>query len=405
MREPIAVTGFGLTTCLGIGAETNWKRLREERSGLATVSRFDIGDYPVKEGGEAPAGGPSDTDDGAASFETRHLLGAIREALRGAGFESGRVPDDLRVGVVIGSSLAGSSTSDRFFTEYQAKGPADVDYGLLEGYYIEDLLRFISGEVGARGPAVLVSNACAAGGSSLAQGARWLLGRRADLVIAAGYDPLSIFTFAGFGSLMALSTSTLKPFSANRDGMLLGDGFAAAVLQRLSDTKDRAVDSLLAGYGESTDAHHLTHPHPQGAGAALAMRRALESASLKPEDIDYVNCHGTGTGPNDLAEARALRAVFGARVSEVPLSSSKPFFGHTLGGAGTVEAVVTLLAMQHGFLPANLNLDEIDPEFDDLDVVSTGRAATVRHAMSNSFGFGGSNTSLVFSHRDKERSR
>jgi 3-oxoacyl-[acyl-carrier-protein] synthase II len=404
LRETIAVTGLGMTTCLGIGVEANWRQLRNGQTGLRPVSRFEVGDSPVREGGEAPPPAAGPTAEEELSFEIRHLLGVVREACRQAGFAGG-LPQDREVGVVVGSSLAGSSSADRFFKAFREKGPREVDYGLLRGYYLEEELGALCGALGAAGPAVLVSNACAAGGSSLAQGARWLRGGRADLVIAAGYDPLSIFTFAGFGSLMALSTSKLRPFSRNRDGMLLGDGFAAVVLEPGSRARaeGRSVLAEFTGCGESTDAHHLTHPHPRGEGAALAMRRALEMGSLQPADIDYVNCHGTGTRPNDRSESWALREVFGDRLAGIPVSSSKPFFGHTLGGAGTVEAVVTILSALHGFLPANLNLDEVDPEFADLNLVSEGRPADVRHAMSNNFGFGGSNASLIFSRPGEER--
>jgi len=398
LRDPIVITGLGLTTCLGVGVDENWSALRDARSGLAPVTRFDIGDYPVREGGEAPD--LSSTD--GRSFEEAHLLAVIQEACRHAGFADGKPPTDEHSALSIGSSLAGSSTSERFFESYQQRGAQDVDYGLLEGYYLEDYLESLSGELGVTGPAVLVSNACAAGGSSVAQAARWLRAGTADFVVAAGFDPLSVFTFAGFGSLMALSRSKVRPFDENREGMQLGDGFAALAMERLLSARDagRPIVGVLAGYGESTDAHHLTRPHPEGAGAALAMERALRMAGLEPSEIAYINCHGTATKPNDSSESSAMRAVFGEGVREIPISSSKPFFGHTLGGAGTVEAVVTLLAMKNGVLPANLNLETVDPAAEGLDVITETResAEIVAHAMSNSFGFGGCNTSLVFSH-------
>jgi len=398
LSERIAVTGLGMTTCLGVGVSENWRRLRSGDSGLAPITRIELGDYPIRTGGEAPALGATRDVDADLPFEMLHLLGAIREALGGVTVDACGA-SGARCGLVIGSSLAGSSTSDRFFAAFGRDGAADVDYGLLEGYYTEEFLDRLARRLGIGGPASIVSNACAAGGSSLAQGARWLLSGRVDAVLAAGFDPLSIFTLAGFGSLMALSTSDVRPFAADRDGMLLGDGFAAFVLERADDARaaSREVLGHLAGWGESTDAHHLTHPHPEGEGAALAMRRALDRAGLEPDGIDYVNCHGTATPANDLAESRALRQVFGDRLADLPLSSSKPFFGHTLGGAGTVEAAVTLLAIREGFLPANLGVDATDPELGDLCLVRTGVEHEVRCAMSNSFGFGGCNTSLVFS--------
>jgi 3-oxoacyl-[acyl-carrier-protein] synthase II len=407
--EPIAITGVGLTTCLGVGVEANWEALRNGRSGLGRVTRFEVADYPVQAGGEAPALPGREAAQGERSFENRHLLAAIREACDGAGFAGGRLPTGARAALAVGSSLAGSSTSERFFADYvrlgaggASGGASGVDYGLLASYYAEEQLGLIGAQLGLEGPAVLVSNACAAGASSIAEAARWLRGERADIAVAAGYDPLSVFTFAGFGSLMALSRTRVRPFDAARDGMLLGDGFAALVLETAASARraGRRVLAWLAGYGESTDAHHLTHPHPQGAGAALAMRRALAMSELEPAAIDYINCHGTGTRPNDLAETRAMRSVFGAALESIPVSSSKPFFGHTLGGAGAVEAVVTALAVREGVAPANLYLENLDPELGSLDVVREARAMPIRRAMSNSFGFGGANTSLVFARED-----
>jgi len=390
----LAVTGFGLSTCLGVGAAENWKCIRRGASGLRPITRFELGHYPVRLGGEVPDG-PVERDEGVGTA-LNLLAGACHEACVRAGLEDGRFPEPDRVALVVGSSLAGSSTGERFFTHYLERGPEGADFGLLEGYYIESHLGELCRRFNICGPSVLVSNACAAGGSSIARGAALLRAGRADRVLCAGYDPLSIFTFAGFGSLLALTQTVVKPFDRNRDGMLLGDGYAAVVLERLQadNAAGRAV-AVLAGCGESTDSHHLTHPHPEGSGAALAMRRALGTAGLSSVDIDYINCHGTATRPNDAAESRAMRSVFGERLSRIPVSSSKPFFGHTLGGAGTVEAVVTLLALEHQFLPPTLNVEEAESELGPLDLVPRGRPATIRYAMSNSFGFGGSNTSLI----------
>jgi 3-oxoacyl-[acyl-carrier-protein] synthase II len=395
LSEPIAITGVGITTCLGAGVEENWRMLRAGRTGLGGITRFDVGDSPVRLGGEAP-GAPAAAGEPWPA-EALQLERACAEARAMAAAAGRGFPDPSRRGLVVGSSLAGSSTGEAFFGGYLARGAAGADYGLLEGYYVEGQLERLARALGIAGPSVLVSNACAAGASAIAGAARLLAARRADLVVAAGYDPLSVFTFAGFGSLMALARGPTRPFTRGRDGMLLGDGYAALVLERAGDAEaaGRRPAGLLLGCGESTDAHHLTHPHPEGGGAALAMRRALAMAGLSPDDIDYVNCHGTGTRPNDLSETRALRAVFGERLARLPVSSSKPFFGHTLGGAGAVEAVVTVLALQRGFLPATLNLDEPDPDLGALDLVPEGRPAGIRRAMSNSFGFGGSNASLV----------
>ena len=399
--EPIAVTGLGLTTCLGAGARANWQRIQSGSSGLGPITRFALGDYPVRMGGEAPA--LRSSNGGDTFIELEQLERVCLETCLSAGFEGGGFPDAGRAALVLGSSLAGSSAGEEFFKEYLALGPDRASYGLLEGYYLEGALDFLCHRLHIAGPSLLVSNACAAGASSIARGAGLLRAGRADWVLAAGYDPLSIFTFAGFGSLFALSRTLTRPFSKSRDGMLLGDGYAAVLLERWSDARAAGKHpfGLLLGCGESTDAHHLTHPHPEGSGAAKAMQRALDMARLSPGEIDYINCHGTATRPNDLSEYRAMRSVFKEGLRRIPLSSSKPFFGHTLGGAGTVEAVVTLLAIHHQYLPPTLSLDEVDPEFGQLDLVPQGRAARIRRAMSNSFGFGGSNASLIFGREEE----
>ena len=403
MIEPIAITGIGMTTCLGLGVEENWRRIREGVTGLGPITRFELGDYPVRLGGEAPSLPPDLASElGPAAPEVLQLAATCREACRSAGLESFADGDDglprgERAALVLGSSLAGSSTGEAFFGEYLARGPQDASFAALEGYYVETQIDRLARLLGVRGPTALVSNACAAGASAIVRGAQLLRARRADVVLAAGYDPLSIFTFAGFGSLMALAQGATRPFARGRDGMLLGDGYAALVLERVETALEsgRSPLGILAGHGESADSHHLTHPHPQGGGAALAMRRALESAGMAPDAIDYINCHGTATRANDLSEVRALREVFGGRLSKLPISSSKPYFGHTLGGAGAVEAVVTLLAIRDGFIPPTLHLDDLDPELGELDPTPVGRDASLRAAMSNSFGFGGSNTSLI----------
>ncbi len=421
--RPIAVSGYGLTTALGVGKDVNWRAISAGEAGLRQIRRFEVGDYPVRLGGEAPAPGAAApflaesssgiagpwsegdacsecTGDSSASgpVETEQLRRVVQEAFAQARLESTRAARSSRLALVVGSSLAGSSTADAFFADYASRGASAADYRLLEGYYVDNQLNSIAAAVGVDTAAVLVSNACAAGGSSVSTAARWLQLGRADVVVALGFDPLSVFTFAGFGSLKALSTTAMRPFSKNRDGMLLGDGYAAIVLERLEDALARGGEpaALLVGYGESTDAHHLTQPHPHGAGAAAAMRSALEGAELSPQAIDYINCHGTGTRANDSAEVAAMRQVFGDRLVALPVSSSKPFFGHTLGAAGTVEAAVTLMSLQQQTLPPTLDVDELDPGFSDLDVVPDSRPALLRYAMSNSFGFGGSNVSLVF---------
>lgn len=376
MQSVLAVTGIGLTTSLGTGIDENWRALAAGRSGIRPLASFDVSGYPVKDGGEALPPGPAGEAEGARrAWAIAELAAACREALTRAGLAEGRAPSPSRAALVVGSSLAAAPGGD-----------------------LDPTLETLSRALDVRGETVLVSNACAAGASSLALAADLLRTGRADLAIAAGYDTIALHTFAGFGSLKALAEGATRPFAAARAGMKLGDGFAAAVLEPEGAAR-RAGRRPLArflGYGESSDAHHLTHPDPEGRGAALAMRRALAMAGIGPDAIDYVNVHGTATASNDEAEFRAMRAVFGERVRTIPLGASKPALGHTLGAAGTVEAVVTLLVLANRYLPPTVHVGEADPAIGPLDLVPEARPAAVRVAMSNSFGFGGCNASVVF---------
>lgn len=394
MHKTIAITGLGLTSSLGQGVELNWTRLLDSKSGIEPLQTIDVGDYPIKDGGEDPP--PPDGSCEEAAPEARHLVAVCQEALARAGIE--RVTEPGRVGLSVGSSLAASTSSDTFFESFLESGPAEATYASLRGYYIEDQLAFVSDGLGIRGPSLLVSNACAAGASAVARGGAWIRSGRSDIVVVAGYDAFSVFTFAGFGSLMALSRESTRPFSSRRDGMKLGAGYAALILESLDHATARGKRPLamLSGYGESSDAHHLTHPHPEGLGAALAMRRALATAKLEASAIDAINCHGTATPSNDAAEAAAMKTVFGDRLADIPICASKPAVGHTLGGAGAVESVISVLSLVDQKLPPTLSTDDVEEQLGPLDVVRDPRPTPLRHVMSNSFGFGGSNASLIF---------
>ena len=321
------------------------------------------------------------------------MLLAAREALCQAGSVGAAGAD--RTVLVAGSSLAAAASSERFWRSWAADGPARADPRLLRSYDLERMLRELADALGAGAGALLVTNACAAGASSIALAADQIRIGRADRAIALGFDSLDVHTLAGFAALKALTADAIHPFAAGRSGMLLGDGFGALVLERPGASAARPVARLL-GCGESSDAHHMTQPHPEGAGASLAMERALADAAIPAGDVDLVKVHATATPANDLAEYRARRRVFGERLVRLPLAAWKPALGHTLGGAGSVEAILAIQVLRHQYLPPTLGLAALDPEMGSLDLVPVGRPARVRVAMSNAFGFGGSNASLLF---------
>ncbi|MBI4618326.1 MAG: beta-ketoacyl-[acyl-carrier-protein] synthase family protein [Planctomycetes bacterium] len=387
--EPLAITGIGLVTALGLDSATSWRRLAAGESGIAPVTRFDVSGSEVPDGAEAP---PLVAGAEARERAMAYLSLAGREALLQAG--PARDPD--RTMLVAGSSLAASASSDSFWEAYLRGGPDSADLARVGTYDPELALAALSDAFSALGGAFFVSSACATGACALAVAADLLRLGRADRAVVPGWDALDLHTFAGFAALKALSPGAVRPFAAGRTGMKLGDGFAVLVLER-PGAASRPPIAWFAGHGESADAHHLTQPDPEGRGAALAMERALESAGLSADEIDYVNLHATATPANDLAEYRALAKVFGRRIEKVPLGAFKPAIGHALGGAGTVEAALTVLVLVHQFLPPTLGLAELEPEMRSLDLVPVGRPGRVRHAMSNAFGFGGVNASLVFS--------
>lgn len=401
MKQAIVVTGMGLDTCVGLGVEETWRRLSAGATGLRPIRRFDVSEYRVTQGGEAPLPRKGDAahDDGL-DRATLHLEGVVAEALRSAGFADGRTTSDKeRTALVLGSSLAASDSSRRFWHGYLGADPENADYAALKSYCADPLLRAVSERFGVEGDSLLVSNACAAGASALALGASLLRRRRADFVIAGGFDTLELHTFAGFHSLGALSAGPMRPFAADRSGMSLSDGFGVVLLEREEDASraGRAALARLLGFGESSDAHNITQPHPEGKGAALAMRRALAMAGLEPSEIEYVNLHATATPSNDASEYRAMRDVFGeAGLRSLLLHATKPSLGHSLGGAGAVEAVIAILVLLHQRVPPSPAPIEPEGEMAGLVFADAGARARIRHAMTNSFGFGGCNTSLVF---------
>ncbi|MGE0711767.1 MAG: beta-ketoacyl-[acyl-carrier-protein] synthase family protein [Planctomycetota bacterium] len=391
----VAITGLGLICGLGVGVEACWEALRAGRSGLRPISRFPVEGHLAGRGGEAPAlpGAPEDPRDRAHHALTE----ACREALAASGRETFDYAQ--RAGLVLGSSLAAQASAPRFWASLLEAGPDAAAMDDLRCYDVENRLSDLAWRFHCLGESLLVSNACAAGASALGVAADLIRLGRADAALVAGYDALDLHTHAGFGAIKALDPAGPRPLAPDRAGMLLGDGYAAFVLEPYHRVRSagRPVLARLLGYGESADAHHLTQPDPQGAGAALAMERALTDAGLTPERIDAVNLHCTATPTNDAAEVAAMRAVFGARLETLPLFATKPAVGHTLGGAGALEAAVALLALRAQTLPATLGAEGgLDPALGLLDLVGEARPGPLRVVMSNSFGFGGCNASLIF---------
>lgn len=323
------------------------------------------------------------------------MLLAIREALS----QAGRSNMDGIDALVIGTSAGAMPLGEAYFEQAkQDPGRIPAQLSRAEHYQPQRQMNSIADEFGWRGPIIIISNACASGANAIGWAADMIRSGRCKRVLAGGYDALARLVFAGFDSLRALAPSGIpRPFDANRDGLALGEG-AAVMLLEAEDARQSAALGEVSGYATATDLHHLTQPDPEGKAAIRTMTQACLQAGVSPADIGYINSHGTGTPFNDVAEASAISVWAQNAVSQIPVSSTKSAMGHLLGGAGAVEAVICLMALCGQWLPASLNVREADPAV-RFDLVRNFRRAKLNHALTNSFGFGGTNATLVLKGR------
>jgi len=394
-RPKIVITGVGIITAHGAGDAVNWSKTAAGESGIRPISAFDASSYRANAGGEALCLDEiiQQTPETRRFDRASHLLiETVRQALMQAQLRHAMHTERLLVS--LGTTLGGMISGERFHREVLAKGPGKARISLLSDYYAHHQAINLFRMLNLAGDFRVFSNACTSGANAIGHAFRALRTGAADIAICGGYDTMTEFTFAGFSSLMAMTRSLCRPFDRERDGLVLGEGAAVFVLETRDHALNRGAALLgeIAGYGESADAYHMTTPDPSAAGAVLAMRRALDDAGNP--DIDYINAHGTGTPLNDAMESAAIRTVFGDRNNLPPVSSIKPMIGHLLGGAGAVEAAISLFAIRNKFLPPNLNFKTRDPAC-DLNVIAEGRNCQVTTVLSNSFGFGGSNAALV----------
>ena len=390
---PLLLSSYTATTCLGHGLDATLAALREGRSGLQpchfeTVELATwIGEVPAVDGEKLPKS--------LARYDCRNnrlaQLGlqadGFAERVRAAVARYGKA----RVGVFLGTSTAGILQTELAYRRRDpASGALPDDFIYRTTHNSFSLAEFTRDYFGLEGPAMAVSTACSSSAKVFAAAARQLALGSIDAAIVGGVDTLCLTTLYGFASLQLTSSQPCRPYDENRDGISVGEGAAFALLERAEQAASGSI--LLLGTGESSDAYHMSSPHPEGLGARMAMQAALSSAGLNAADIDYINLHGTATPANDAAEGKAVSALFG---QQVPASSTKGATGHTLGAAGAVEAVVCALALSHDLLPGSPGTSTLDPAI-PLAYQLSSRPAPVRRALSNSFGFGGSNCSLIF---------
>lgn len=384
-----AVTAFGCVSPLGVGAEATCAGLRAGRDCAEEVTLFDVSGNRCRRAAVVPEECFGDKKAGRAE---QLVALALREAVKGD-------PDFFPELMVIGTTSGGMGYGENFlraFVRHEKATPRQMRRW-VRGYVPQQPVKGAMEGVFPDVPVWIVSNACASGANALGQAMQLIRAGRRKRVLCGGYDALCELVFDGFDCLKASTEEVCRPFDAQRSGLVLGEGAAVFFLESLADCLARGQRPLaiLSGYGCTTDTHHLTQPNPDGSGPRRALEEALRSARLKPEDIGYVNAHGTGTPFNDASEGAALEAVFGPK--GVPVSSTKGMVGHSLGAAGAIEAAYCLHVLAEGFLPENSNCVEPDPKM-QLDLVLGGpREARVRHVASNSFGFGGANASVIFS--------
>ncbi len=416
LNEPIVITGMGLVTPLGVGVEAVWDRLISGQSGIVYNNRFDCDELPVKIAGLVPdrANDPHGLDPRAvvSSKERRkvdiftvYALAAAQEALSQAAW----LPDDAdsrsRTATIVGTGIGGFPVITDAVKTLEHRGARRLSPFVVPAFLANLAAGNISIRYGFTGPIGTPVTACAAGLQAIGDGMRLIRSGEADVVLAGGsdacIDPVSI---GGFAAARALSTrndspqSASRPFDRNRDGFVLGEGAGLVVLETLTHARARGATPLVevSGYGTSSDAYHLTAGPEDGAGAARAMDACLKVAREDIHNIGYINAHATSTHVGDRGEIAGVRKIFGNRIADVPISSTKSAIGHLLGAAGGVEAVFTAMAIRTGILPPTLNCEEPGPEFLDLDLVPLySRKADIRAALCNAFGFGGVNATLA----------
>jgi 3-oxoacyl-[acyl-carrier-protein] synthase II len=395
----VVVTGVGTVNPLARSAGAFARALRAGTCAIAPLTLFDPSGYRSRIAAEVPAAEPPrflppPLRRRASRADVFALLAAA-EALADSRLEVAAAP--ARVGLVLGGTTGGMLRAEACLRARIEGRLRRYRPGPLLGAPIGTSADLVAAAFGIAGPRLTLSTACSSSANALGTALDWLRLGRADAVVAGGTESLCVTIFAGFNALHALSVEPCRPFDRRRDGLSLGEGAAVLVLEREERAARRGapVHAELLAYGTSADAHHLTAPHPEGTGAVLAMRRALARAGVEPAAIDYVNTHGTGTPLNDAVETAAIKAVFGRAAARLAASSTKAAVGHTLGAAGAIEALATVLALRDGFLPPTVNLEEPDPACDLDFVPRASRPAALRLALSNSYGFGGNNTCLV----------
>jgi 3-oxoacyl-[acyl-carrier-protein] synthase II len=409
MERRVVITGIGVVSPIGNDLETFWKNLTEGRSGIRRITSLQTEGYDCKIGGEVigldAAKYFRNPKDARRADRFTHLsMAASKMAVEHSGIDFSR-EDPFRMGVLVGSGIGGLDTLERQHEVLIRKNPSRVSPFTIPMMITNIASGLISMEYGLQGPNMCIVTACATANNNIGEAWRMIKFDDADAIIAGGAEAsITTMGLAGFGNMKALSfrndepERASRPFDVGRDGFVMGEGAGVVILEELEHARKRGAEILgeLVGYGVSADAYHMTSPHPDGIGASKCMDNAIRHAKLNPENVDYVNAHGTSTPLGDLCETRAIKRTFGNHAkSQLLVSSTKSMTGHLLGAAGGVELAACVLAIREGVVPPTINLEDQDPECDLDYVPNQAREVKIRTAISNSFGFGGHNASLV----------
>lgn len=404
----MVVTGVGLVIPNGIGVNIAWKNICEGKSGIGLITRFDTNGFETKIAGEVKDFNPElyieKREIKKMDLFIQYAIAATQEAIGDAGLKIDSENSD-RVGVIVGTGLGGLPSIEKYHKVLMERGPSRIT-----PFFIPMLIaNLASGQIaiqfGAKGPNTCVVTACATGAHCIGDAFRAIVYGDADAMITGGTEAnITPLTIGGFNAMKAISTrndepeKACRPFEKNRDGFVVAEGAGILILEELQFALKRnaRIYGELVGYGYTGDAYHITAPSPDGDGAVRCMRMALKDAGINPEEVDYINAHGTSTPLNDLTETIAIKKVFGEHARKIPISATKSMTGHLLGAAGSTEAIFTLLSIRDGIIPPTINYEEPDPQCDLDYVPNVARQKSLNIAMSNAFGFGGTNATLVF---------
>jgi len=407
LSRRVVITGLGLVTPLGVGVDETWSALCEGRSGIGEITSFDTTGFTTNIAAEVKGFNAEDFLPKKEARRTEKFIAYAVAAARMAVENARLTIDDTngpRVGVITGCGLGGLHSLEMTAYTVQKKGPKRCSPFFIPMLIGNMAPGMISIHLGAKGPNISVATACAAGAHAIGDAYNTILRGQADAMITGGVESVITPTcIAGFNAMKALSTrnddpqKASRPFDRDRDGFVVGEGAGMLILEDMAHALERGAPILaeMAGYGQSGDGYHMTSPAPDGDGMIRCMQAAIDSAGISGDVIDYINAHGTSTPLNDLYETRAIKKVFGKSAGKVPISSTKSMTGHLLGGAGGIETSFTVLALKNGIIPPTINLDNPGDECDLDYVPKVARKADITYAMSNSFGFGGTNASLV----------